>query len=117
MPVLNFKKQFAANVESGAKRQTIRARRADGRDPKTGDILHLYTGMRTKYCRKLGQVVCESSVPILIDQHDIVLAGNNLDYSASLELAQADGFADVTAFKEFFLSDGKEQFEGRVIRW
>lgn len=38
---------------SGEKRQTIRANRKDGRDPKQGQPLMLYTGMRTKSCVKL----------------------------------------------------------------
>ena len=66
MPALNFQKQFAAIVESGQKRQTIRAYRKGGRDPKPGDTLYLYTGMRTKQCRKLGEVRCQSAWPIRI---------------------------------------------------
>ena len=34
MPLLGFQKQFAPLVESGEKRQTIRAYRKDGKDPK-----------------------------------------------------------------------------------
>ena len=54
MPALNFKNQFATYVELGfrdpdhprAKRQTIRAKRKDGRDPRQGETLYLYTGKR-----------------------------------------------------------------------
>ncbi len=53
MPSLNFQARFAPLVESGEKRQTIRAYRKDGRDPKRGDKLYLFTGMRTKACRPL----------------------------------------------------------------
>ena len=67
MPALNFKKQFADKVERGEKRQTIRALRADGRNPQPGQTLFLYTGMRTKSCRKLGEAVCSS-----VEQIDIV---------------------------------------------
>ena len=52
MPALNFKKQFAEKVETGEKRQTVRAKRK--RAFVVGDKLYLYTGMRTKYCRKLA---------------------------------------------------------------
>ena len=54
MPALNFKKEFADKVASGEKRQTIRALRKDGKNPRPGQKLYLYTGMRTKYCRKCG---------------------------------------------------------------
>ena len=52
MPALNFT-MFVDKVESGEKRQTIRAYRKDGRDPKPGDPLYLFTGMRTTACRRL----------------------------------------------------------------
>lgn len=62
MPSLNFKKQFAPMIKEGLKpenertgrikRQTIRAYRKDGRNPHPGDVLHLFTGMRTKSCER-----------------------------------------------------------------
>lgn len=55
MVALNFEAQFADDVEDGRKRRTIRAPRKDGRNPKAGDKAHLYTGMRQKGCRKLGE--------------------------------------------------------------
>lgn len=61
MPALNFKKRFEPMIESGDKRQTIRAKRKDCRDPKEGQTLYLYTGMRSKGCRKLGEAPCLSS--------------------------------------------------------
>ena len=60
MPLLGFKKQFAPLVEEGQKRQTIRAKRRDGRNPHAGETLFLYTGLRTKSCRKLGISGCKS---------------------------------------------------------
>ena len=87
MPALNFQAQFAPLVESGEKRQTIRAYRKDGRDPTPGCKLYFFTGMRTKACRPLiversidslrrlaarhglfGRAVeCKSVTPIAID--------------------------------------------------
>ena len=41
MPLIGFKKRFAPAVESGDKRQTIRARRKDGRDlPWHGIVIY-----------------------------------------------------------------------------
>lgn len=54
MVALNFKAQFADDVEEGRKRRSVRAPRKDGRDLKKGDKLQLYTGMRQTGCRKLG---------------------------------------------------------------
>jgi hypothetical protein len=54
MVAYNFKKQFADDVESGKKLQTIRQKcRA-----KQGDKLQLYTGMRSPGCRKLRDAYC-----------------------------------------------------------
>ena len=117
MPALNFKKQFAPKVEAGIKRNTIRRRRKYGRDPKAGDTLYLYTGMRTKGCRRLGEAKCKSSMPILIDKSDIVVAGQLLYPDKEYELAIADGFECVSDFREFFLDDWNEQFEGFLISW
>ena len=56
MPALNFQKQFVPLIESGEKRQTIRSQR---KQPiKVGDLLYLYTGQRTKNCRKLAESIC-----------------------------------------------------------
>lgn len=72
MPLFNFQKQFADAVERGEKRQTIRARRKIR--PKIGQIAYLYTGARTKACRKLGEskIICVREVCI---KKTIVIVG------------------------------------------
>jgi len=123
MPLLNFQKQFAPKVESGEKNHTIRARRRDGRDPKKGQTLFLYTGLRTEASRKLGESPCTSSVPIQIDPENIVVAGELLDPFQEEELAIDDGFDCITDFREYFLKDhpkkgtGAEQFDGYLIHF
>lgn len=93
MPALNFKKQFAPLVESGGKRQTIRARRKDGRDPRPGQTLYLYTGMRTQVCRKLGEVECKKTEAIAIEEnYDIIVGTHGLSIEEECKLAEADGF-------------------------
>lgn len=57
MVAYSFNQQFAAPIESGRKRQTIRAPRR--RHAQVGERLQLYTGMRTKACRLIrDDVVC-----------------------------------------------------------
>jgi len=73
MPALNFKSRFAPAVElglanplaPGAKRCTIRATRKRPICP--GDRLSLYTGMRTKACRKLGEAECRTVDRLTLD--------------------------------------------------
>lgn len=118
MPALNFKKQFADAVESGTKRQTIRALRADGRDPERGSMLHLYTGMRTKGCRKIGQVPCTGVKRIGISQNYIVrIDGEIVGDGAALLLARRDGFDTLPEFFNFFETTHGLPFFGLLIEW
>lgn len=119
MPALNFQKRFAAAVESGQKRQTIRAERVDGRLPaKPGDIIALYTGMRTKACRKLAEGECIEVETIRINR----VGGNpivwvrceNMDAEAQ---ARADGFENAAAMVGFFEETHGLPFRGLLIRW
>lgn len=59
--------ELAAATFTHPKRQTIRAIRKRG-NPKKGSLLYLYTGARTKACRKLGadaRLVCRRARPPL----------------------------------------------------
>lgn len=52
MAAYNFQKRFATLIESGDKNHTIR-RIGKRRHASPGEAIQLYTGMRTKFCRKL----------------------------------------------------------------
>ena len=129
MYVLNFQKQFAAAVESGQKRQTIRARRKNGQGPKPGDHLRLYTGMRTKQCRKLKDVECIAVEQIRITEivvdngHDqevgivVIAKGKQLTIPEATALAKEDGFYTPDDFVNFFADTHGLPFEGLLIRW
>ena len=120
MPAYNFKERFAADVEAGRKRQTIRRKRK--RPTKPGDVLYLYVGMRTKRCRKLGEATCKSVEPILImglynitlypedNERRRALSGPEID-----QLALDDGFASAAELERFFWKE--LPFKGEIIRW
>lgn len=124
MPSLNFKKQFAPLVESGIKRQTIRALR---KQPiKVGDDLHLFTGMRTNACRRLRPVEkCIAADRIEISERAIgkftrahaCLNGRPISHSSLQKLAAADGFQTVPEFLDFFDQTHGLPFEGQLIKW
>lgn len=127
MPALNFQKQFAPLVESGEKRQTIRAYRKDGRDPKPGDTLYLYTGMRTKACRKLGEVECKSASEVMVfrrgavmknpdDESDRIIR-NDENFDAADAFAEEDGFGSMAEMAAWFEKTHGLPFEGLLIRW
>lgn len=64
MVAYNFQAQFADAVHRGFKRQTIRAPRKHGH-VQAGAPVQLYTGMRTRGCRKLidPDPICIKLIP------------------------------------------------------
>ena len=117
MPLINFKKQFASLVETGVKRQTIRARRADGRNPRVGQTLYLYVGTRTKSCRKLREEICRLVQQVTIDEHGINIDGRWLSPAERDVFSRADGFEDFYELKCFFHKEHGLPFEGLLFRW
>jgi hypothetical protein len=118
MVAFNFKAQVADEVETGRKRQTIRQQRR----ARAGDRLQLYTGMRTKKCRKLRDAICAAAQEITVEIHGqlvcVRLDGELLPSAMAGELARADGFDGVTSFSEFFEREyGGLPFSGWLIRW
>jgi hypothetical protein len=115
MPLLNFKKQFVQKILSGKKKQTIRAMRK--RPFRVGDRLYLYTGCRTKQCKKLGEAVCTKVDRIEIPEeicktkiNDIIPCGVDI-----IEMAHKDGFDHIQLFIDFFKK--RLPFTGQIIYW
>lgn len=104
-------------VESSEKRQTIRALRKDGKNPKARDKLYLYTGMRTKSCRKLKETICESSSPIVIDTDHLEIDGIELHGFSKMRVAFKDGFDTYDDFIAFFEKHHGLPFHGYLIKW
>lgn len=100
MVALSFKKQFASDVENRVKRQSLRPTRRF----KVGDRMQLYTGMRTKACRKLVEPdpVCTAVKAVAIGDDFVAVDGSKLDIDQAHALALADGFDDVHAMRWFF---------------
>ena len=125
MPALNFQKRFAPLVESGQKRQTIRAHRRDGRPNATiGGRLYLYTGMRTKGCRKLGEAICTRVRSIEIFKGTLGIfyiqtKGQLLSASGkeANRLARADGFNHASEMCRWIEETHGLPFHGVVIGW
>lgn len=115
---------FIDKILSGEKRQTIRRASDKWANVRAGDRLTLYTGLRTKECRKLGEAVVESITPIFLTpatgrawvRLPFGLAGLRDD---DLEfIALMDGFPNLSRFWEFFAEKyGFETLEFYVIRW
>lgn len=132
MVAYNFQRQFVPAIQAGKKHQTIRAYRKNNRHARVGERLQLYTGLRTKNCRKLfdKDPVCRAVDDAEIHITDagkieqIVLNGRNLTSNEIEDFAKADGFMAANgltardAMGVFFQGYyGIGIFKGNVIRW
>lgn len=126
MVAYNFKPQFAPLVESGEKPHTIRAL-GKRRHARPGEAVQLYTGMRTKGCRKLmaPDPICTGATPIEMNITpgcglSVLMGGIDLEIPDIIALAKADGFGrdggdPLDEFIRFF--EGRMPFEGVLIQW
>jgi len=116
MPPLNFYPQFADQVESGQKLQSIR--KIGGIPWKVGDKAHLFTGLRTKACRKLGVGVVADIVRVAIAEHVLWVDQDFFTQWRSFDkFAQADGFSHWNEMTDWFREIHGLPFHGVLIRW
>lgn len=127
MVALNFIKQFADDVESGKKNRTIR-KSGKRKPPRVGDALQLFTGMRTRSCRKLADAICTNVRDIKVipkygevhirQQREINWFVFDSDKSLG-QLSSLDGFKSIEDFFAFFEKDlnASGAFEGYLIEW
>lgn len=127
MAAYNFKLQFVPAIRAGTKKHTIRAERKDGRVPKVGEPLALYSGMRTKQCFRIlaANPHCTKVERITIEDlgHSsegdygtlVCIDGQPLDRSECQALARADGFPDFGRMMLFWR--GRLPFTGNIIHW
>lgn len=141
MVAYGFKKYFAPQIEDGSKAHTIRGNRQ--RHARVGEPLQLYSGLRTRYCRKIiADPVCIAVQPIIIMSSDLLDAGIAYIEIDGLPLhrdeiepfAVSDGFdparlaglapseligatARETMGRFWRDSHGGSRFEGVLIKW
>ncbi len=135
MVAYNFKARFEYDVVARTKRQTIRADRK--RHARPGERIQLYTGMRSRHCRKLiPDPVCTAVHDIEIDVAGVIviqIAGIRIDGvlvdPADMEaFAAADGFQpgpgsdpSITALTQmarfWHTTHGAGLFTGKLIKW
>lgn len=129
MVALSFQWQFKEAIEDGYKCRTIRRVRKEN-NPKAGDTLQLYVGLRTKECEKIADAKCTRVRPVKIDYYGVVLNGKSLyagdapAYQGGIDpegydgdFARADGFDTFLDMAAFFKARYGLPFEGQLIEW
>lgn len=121
MVAYSFKRQFASAIREGLKTQTIRGDR--DRHARPGEMLQLFTGMRTVHCQKICEDVrCTDVRPIGIrfsaigEIEGIVVDGTPI---ADLDaFATKDGFANAADMGAFWREvHGKSIGQGGAVLW
>jgi len=122
---ISFQGRFAGAVASGQKRQTIRP--YGKRRFYPGQKLQLYTGMRTKHCRKLADAICTSIRGIVIEDGGVWLACRAVGVCAggvqemcrqdAEAQALADGFRSFAEMRAWFQKTHGLPFMGQLIEW
>ncbi|HEX3856538.1 MAG TPA: hypothetical protein VHY30_04490 [Verrucomicrobiae bacterium] len=120
MPQVGFKKQFVPKVMTEEKPFTLRALRKDGRDTKAGQTLYMFTGLRTKQCRKFAEKPCRFAVTVNLSWRSILIPTiGSLKTPALLEsFSRLDGFESYAAFCEFHkITEGMTAKPMRLVAW
>lgn len=116
MGLYNFKPMFVAAILNGEKRHTIRAERKH--PDKPGDVMHLYTGLRTKKARLLMRAPCIHVEAINITgAFAICIDGNWMSLTEREALALRDGFASLDDMQKFWLLNNALPFVGNIFHW
>lgn len=114
MVAINCDPQFAAAVASGKRTHAI----SQSVLAKPGQALQLYTGQRTKACRKLVDAVCADCTYLALTARGVTL-GDVSRFPRDMDaFARFDGFDDYDAmwrwFSERYMTNS---FTGHIIRW
>ncbi len=124
MVAYSFNPRFIEPIRQGIKTQTIRAQGAR-RHARPGELLQLYSGMRTAHCLKiLPDVVCLAAMQVKIHFADgaIVRAFTEGVRVRDLDaFALRDGFLDSDEMSAFWRTHHPEAvtigFRGVLIEW
>jgi hypothetical protein len=73
MPAYSFQERFIPFLLDGSKDHTVRKERsARSRHVRPGEIIQLYYGVCTKWCRKIGEATCSAVHCLQITQEEIL---------------------------------------------
>ncbi len=122
MVAYSFNPRFAEAIRQGYKRQTIRGLRKNHAQP--GQMLQLFTGMRTAHCKRIvDDVPCTCVMAIVITftpgmSIDSILT-DGIPVRDLDAFAVRDGFEDAVDMADFWkaMHGPMATFVGVVIEW
>lgn len=122
MVAYSFKARFAPLIASGDKRHTLRNDRK--RHAQVGEELQLYTGMRTRSCKKLGTGTCVAVLRLRLDfEHrrvEYLESGHAITTPDDTDaFAVSDGFSGWKDMAAFWAKEHPTLtvWEGVMIQW
>jgi hypothetical protein len=131
MVAYSFNTAFIADIEAGTKRQTIRLPRK--RHARPGEMVQLFTAMRTKHCRKIipdqicvgvDEVIFDlrglptlqvNGIPVIDDEADAYARGDGFHGFARRALGEVKPFDHMSYWWQRV--HGRILFSGVAIRW
>ena len=123
--LLGFKPRFKDPIQMGTKVFTMRGKRKN--EPKIGETLYMYCGLRTKNCEKISdkeKLISKQKVRIWIYavtnylEVKIWVDGKQLTAAQLSEFVKYDGFVSVRDFADYWIksSIGKKPTKKGVYR-
>jgi hypothetical protein len=121
--VIGFKKQFVEPIISGTKIHTVRSDEHDRW--RSGVMMHMATGTRTKYYNCFKQTPCTSYQRVYMS-YDWMLnisVGSRELFGANEreQFAINDGFVSLEAFEDWWYpvlaKNPNKEYSGKVIHW
>ncbi len=120
--LLGFKKRFIEPIQIGTKVFTMRFPRKNM--PKVGEVLYMYSGLRTANCIKISdkeKLISTQKVKILINYYPTLLPNittlhvsvdsRSLTENEKVEFVKFDGFTDEKDFIEWWITGTRKEFK------
>jgi len=122
--LLGFKKRFKSPIQLGTKVFTMRKKRK--REPKIGETMYMYTGLRTNQCEKISdkeKLKSTQNVTVFISQVKnqriltIKVDSRHLTYNEIRVFVGFDGFSNIDDFIDYWLaSELKTKSKIKTVR-
>lgn len=113
MPAFGFMPEFVPLILAGTKIQTVRRTRRC----VPGMTMQMFTGMRTKACRRFAEMRCALVDQVRIEPHGLTF-GDKSAHPDDDGFARLDGFRDYADMLAWFQRHNREvAFIGHVHRW